>query len=494
MLNLLTPKKTKRIHNQPFEVMGLPMIMHKSRIFRRWQAFALSLALFTPLSVAIQTNAMAKDLRFITLAPGHFHAALVQKQMLPGVAPTVTVYAPLGLDLTEHIKRVVGFNTRVDSPTTWALDVHAGADFVSQFRNERPGSVVVISGRNAGKISLIETAIDAGMHVLVDKPWIIEASDFEKLSGVLAKAKKKKLLAYDIMTERFEPTNALQKALVNTPDVFGQLQTGTAQAPGVYIENVHHFMKSVAGKLNLRPTWFFDSQQQGEGMADTGTHLVDLVQWTLAPEQVLDANRDVQVVGAQRWSTNVSAEQFQTVTGTEAPFPSELKVFANTQVTYKLRGAFVGMASMWNWQAPAGGGDWHYAVYRGSRANVEIRQGSKEKFVPELFVVPNAPSDWAMVEKALTARIAELSAAFPGVAVKTEGPLLHVVIPAALRMGHEAHFSEVTRMFLGYLRTPSSLPAWESANMLAKYTVTTQASKLSREAPPLASFVSKAPR
>jgi predicted dehydrogenase len=332
------------------------------------------------------------------------------------------------------------------------------------------------------------------MHVLADKPWIIEPADFDKLSRVLAKAKKKKLLAYDIMTERFEPTNALQKALVNSPDVFGELQPGTVQVPGVYIENVHHFMKSVAGRPNLRPTWFFDSQQQGEGMADTGTHLADLVQWTLAPDQVVDENRDVQVVGAQRWSTNVSAEQFLSVTGTEAPSVAELKVFANTQVIYKLRGTFVQMASMWNWQAPAGGGDWHYAVYRGTRASVEIRQGSKEKFVPELFVVPNSPGDLGSVEKALSARIASLSESYPGVSVKVEGALLHVLIPAALRMGHEAHFSQVTRAFLGYLKSPASLPDWESANMLAKYTVTTKATKLSREAPPMASFVSKAPR
>lgn len=470
------------------------MTMNQLTISRRWQAFALTLLLVTALSVAFQRNAMAKDLRFVTVAPGHFHAALVQKQMLPGVAPTVTVYAPLGFDLTEHIKRIVGFNTRAETPTTWSLDVHASADFANQFRKETPGSVVVISGRNAGKIELIETAIDAGMHVLADKPWIIEPGDFDKLSRVLAKAKKKKLLAFDIMTERFEPTNALQKALVNTKEVFGETQTGSAQEPGVYIENVHHFMKSVAGRPNIRPTWFFDSQQQGEGMADTGTHLVDLVQWTLEPDKVLDTNSDVQVIGAQRWRTNVSAEQFQSVTGTDSPSQAELKVFANTQVTYKLRGTFVKMASMWNWQAPAKGGDWHYAVYRGTRASVEIRQGSKEKFVPELFVVPNVPGELSTVEKALNARIAQLSFAFPGVSVKAEGALLHVVIPAALRMGHEAHFSEVTRAFLGYLKAPASLPAWESANMLAKYAVTTQATKLSRQVPPLASFVSKAPR
>src|SRR5881409_3513026 len=36
------------------------------------------------------------DIRLMTLDPGHFHAALVQKEALPGVSPQVHVYAPLG--------------------------------------------------------------------------------------------------------------------------------------------------------------------------------------------------------------------------------------------------------------------------------------------------------------------------------------------------------------------------------------------------------------
>ena len=39
------------------------------------------------------------DFRLITLDPGHFHAALVQKTMYEGVDSTVHVYAPDGPDL-----------------------------------------------------------------------------------------------------------------------------------------------------------------------------------------------------------------------------------------------------------------------------------------------------------------------------------------------------------------------------------------------------------
>jgi hypothetical protein len=51
-------------------------------------------------------------------------------------------------------------------------------------------------------------------------------------------------------------------------------------------------------------------------------------------------------------------------------------------------------------------------------------------------------------------------------------------------VGHEAHFAQVTRHFLSYLRDRSKLPAWERPNMLAKYYVTTTGTELSHQSPP----------
>src|SRR5947209_5455235 len=90
--------------------------------------------------------------RWITLDPGHFHAALVQKEMYPGVAPQVHVYAPLGPDLLAHLQRIAGFNARKEGPTAWELEVHAGGDYLGRLLGERPGNVVVLSGRNRRKI------------------------------------------------------------------------------------------------------------------------------------------------------------------------------------------------------------------------------------------------------------------------------------------------------------------------------------------------------
>jgi len=228
------------------------------------------------------------QVHFMTLDPGHFHAALVQKEMYPNVSARVDVYAPLGPDLIEHLNRIVGFNMRKDNPTSWQLEVHAGPDSLGRMLNEKPGNVVVVSGRNRGKIDKIKASVEDGVNVLSDKPWIIDPADFPKLQSTLETAAGKKLVAYDIMTERYEITTMLQKSLMSDREVFGTILKGTPSDPAVYMESVHHLLKMVAGMPNRRPAWFFDVDQQGEAVPDVGTHLVDMVQWELFPDQPID--------------------------------------------------------------------------------------------------------------------------------------------------------------------------------------------------------------
>ena len=190
---------------------------------------------------------------------------LVQKEMYPGVAKRVDVYAPLGPDLIEHLNRIASFNRRADRPTAWELEVHTGPDYFERMLRERPGNVVVLSGRNGVKIDRIVSSVKSGLHVLADKPWILKSADLPKVEAVLADADAKGVVAYDIMTERFETTTMLQRALVNDRATFGEMQMGTEADPAVYMESVHHLMKVVAGAPNIRPPWFFDTSEQGEG-------------------------------------------------------------------------------------------------------------------------------------------------------------------------------------------------------------------------------------
>ncbi|MEI9806922.1 MAG: hypothetical protein WDO16_03000 [Bacteroidota bacterium] len=73
-----------------------------------------------------EDSAMVK---LITLDPGHFHAALVQKTMYAGVDSVVHVYAPEGNDLQWHLDRINAFNTRKDDPTHWNEDIYKGDDY-----------------------------------------------------------------------------------------------------------------------------------------------------------------------------------------------------------------------------------------------------------------------------------------------------------------------------------------------------------------------------
>jgi predicted dehydrogenase len=429
--------------------------------------------------------------RFMTLDPGHFHAGLVQKEMYPDVSPTVDVYAPEGPDLQAHVKRIEAFNSRKDGPTSWVLNLHTGPDFFERMLRERPGNIVVISGKNRGKIERIGRSVAADLHVLADKPWILTSADLPALERTLADADARKVVAYDIMTERYEITTILQRALVNDPAVFGTQVTGTPEDPGVYLESVHHLMKVVSGTPNIRPAWFFDTDEQGEGLNDIGTHLVDLVQWTLFPGQALNYRSDVAVLSAYRWPTMIPEADFTRVTASEG-FPASLRArvkdgaleyFSNTFVTYTVRGVHVSLNVPWDWEAPAGAGDTHYAVYKGSRARVEVRQSKADNYRTEVYVVPNAPADKEVVLGAVKARVAALQGEWPGVAVDERHGAIHLVIPDRFRVGHEAHFAEVTRNFLGYLRNRGTLPAWERPNMLAKYYVTTTGTEMSHKAP-----------
>ncbi len=109
-------------------------------------------------------------------------------------------------------------------------------------------------------------------------------ADLPKLEEALALAQRKNLAAYDIMTERYEVTSQLQREFVNDREVFGTLEAGSAQN-SVRARSIHHVMKVVAGTPLRRPPWFFDIDEYGEGLADVGTHVVDLVQWTAFPDQ-----------------------------------------------------------------------------------------------------------------------------------------------------------------------------------------------------------------
>jgi predicted dehydrogenase len=426
------------------------------------------------------------EIRLMVLDPGHFHAALVQKEKYPQLSERVSVYAPLGGDVLDYLNRITAFNTRPENPTNWEIELHASPDFFERMLRERPGNAVIFTGRNRPKIDRIKASVDAGLQVLADKPWIITSANLSKLGEVLEEAEKKNVAAYDIMTERYEITSILQRQLVNDEAVFGTLLPGSDAQPAISASSVHQLMKLVAGLPIRRPVWFFDIDEYGEGLADVGTHVVDLVQWTAFPEKALDYRTDVQLLTAKHWPTKISKAQFRQVTG-ESEFPKnlapyvkagQLEYLCNNSVHYTLRGVHVSLSISWDWEAPEGAGDFYEAAFRGSKSRIELRQGKEQKYIPELYVVPNSTALQSEVFEQLKSKVEGLNADYPGLAIETNAGEAHLVIPDRYRVGHEAHFGQVTRRFFDYVKTPRSMPSWEKSNMLVKYFITTKGVEL----------------
>ena len=244
----------------------------------------------------------------------------------------------------------------------------------------------------------------------------------------------------------------------------------------------HHFYKFVSGKVLVRPSWFLDVAQQGEGIVDVSTHLVDLIQWACFPNQILDYTKDIQINFAKRGATDMSLTDFKTITQTDG-FPDYLKknvvkdtilqVFCNGEINYTLKGIHAKTSVIWAYKAPEGSGDTHYSIMRGTKANLVIKQGAEEQYKPTLYIQPvGAAGDWTEAFKTIAQK-------YEGVTFEQMGNKWKAIIPKKYDEGHEAHFGRVTERYLEYLKK-GNMPAWEVPNMLAKYYTTTKALSLAK--------------
>jgi len=419
--------------------------------------------------------------RLITLTPGHFHAALLQKSMYEGVDSTVNVFAPEGPEVKSYLALINEYNGRKENPTAWKEKVYTGADYLEKMLTTKPGNVVVISGNNRMKTDYIKKSVGAGLNVLADKPMAISKAGFDELKETFGDAKRKKVLLYDIMTSRYEITNILQKAFSQLADLFGELQKGTLENPAMVSESVHYFFKVVSGIPLTRPDWYFDVQQEGEGIVDVTTHLVDLIQWECFPEVSLDYEKDIQMLAARRWATILTLAQFRQVTK-KATYPDFLKkdikdsllsVYANGEMNYTIKGLHARVSVVWKYEPPKGTSDTYYSIFRGSKTNLVIRQEKEQQYQPVLYLEPanNISNDaWQpMVKNGMD----QINANYPGLILKKSENGWEVVIPANLKVDPEQQFSLVVKKYLKYLRE-GNMPEWEISAMLAKYYTTTE--------------------
>ena len=438
--------------------------------------------------LAASTFAADRELRLITVDPAHFHAAQLHTKPMQGFSRDAWVYAPVGRDLAGHLNFIANLNARSPKPDHWRYHIYSGDDFFERMLKERSGDVVALSGRNWKNIDYISRSVDAGLHVLADKPWIIDADQFPLLEQALNKAEQKRLIAYDCMSQRYEIAYILQREFVNDREILGEPIHGSPELPAVEMTSTHFLLKRFNGVPNLRPPAYFDIRQQGEAFADVGTHVVDLAHWTLFPEQALDYRKDIRIVSARRWPTILTLEQFTRVTG-ERAFPEylanairdgKLEYFTNNSVLYTVRGRHVKLGVTWDFESLGGANDSMISIYRGAKSEVMARQSAEEKYLPEVYITPKA-TERASVMAAVDHRLKQLSARYPGLTRIVDGNRIRIVIPQNLRIPDIEYFLLLAEQFARYVHNPETMPKWEKPNMLAKYWVTTQGVKAAKE-------------
>lgn len=434
-------------------------------------------------------NDMNPNVKLVVLDPGHFHASLLQKSPLASVNDTVRVYAPEGAEVKQYLNDINSYNQRAENPTSWKEEIYIGGDYLSRMLSDRKGDVVVLAGNNQKKTRYILEAIKAGYNVLSDKPLAINKKDFDLLTKAYQLAQEKELLLYDLMTERYDILNIIEKELLNNTDIFGELQKGSLNDPSVSMESVHHFFKNVSGKPLIRPVWYYDVAQQGEGIADVTTHLIDLVNWQCFPDEPIHYQSDVKVLKARHWPTRITLPEFIQSTQADS-FPAflnkyikdnVLEVPANGTLSYTVKGINVHMKVIWNYAPPSDGGDTFTSVKKGSKATLKTVQDKESGFVKQLYLQKAPDIDAPEFEDRLQKAVKQLQTTYPFLSVKNINEGLYLIdIPQADRLGHEAHFSKVAESFLGYLHD-KNMPEWENENTISKYYITTTAVELAKE-------------
>jgi predicted dehydrogenase len=419
--------------------------------------------------------------------PGHFHAALTLRDADPRLSDEIYVYAEGGAELDAFLALVEAFNTRREQPTRWRPRVYTGEDWFARLVAERKGDLAVLAGKNDRKMRDIRALRQAGFHVLADKPWVIDEAGLAPLREAMGPVSAGPPLVMDIMTERHELTLVLLRTLLHAPAIFGGFRTrglgAEAEAqPALEVQTTHQLYKTVNGEVLVRYPWYFDVRVQGDGVVDIPTHLVDQVQW-LVGGHTYDYERDVELVWARRWNTDLDPEAYRRITRIE-PFPSALAPYVrdgvlgypcNGAIGYRLRGVPVRVQSVWGLTTAPTADDYRL-VCRGERADIVLEHGAHANSGRRLRVTPRGAHADA-VAAALRAQVRDWQAAYPGIQLLRRDDGWDVQVPTPLLIGHEEHFARVLHEFLGYVER-GAWPAHLAPNIVTKYTVLAKASAL----------------
>lgn len=404
--------------------------------------------------------------RIVVIDPGHPHASGVQSARIKGVSDTVLVFAPEGPELREYLQAIEKVNKRKKNPTSWMEQVYTGKDYLKKVPKARKGDFVVLAGKNSKKPDYILSCIKKGYNIFSDKPMVVDGKGYRKLEKAYAAAGKKGLLMFDEMTERYNTYNILCRDILSMKDAVGEISS-------YYIFDVHHYYKKSGNHVTLRPAWFFDVREQGEGIADVSTHFVDLAMWQCSPDVPVTRDR-VSGISGSHFPTVITPEQFEKVSGEKA-FPEflspyvrdgRLEVNSNGTLQFNIDAIPVKLDIEWRY-----GNDMTRDIFR-----QEIRCASAVIRMTQDETTSNVRKMTVETSEAGSRLIAgKLSQKYPWVSLeKVSDGVWEVAVDSKKAPSKMGGGAATVARFLNYL-DGEPMPDWESVNTLTKYHITTSA-------------------
>lgn len=408
--------------------------------------------------------------------PVHFHGAL----------PLQSRYSDIrGLDLSEEahvwyspdnaLSAFEGMQKKGIVHGDWKVLLYKRDEPLESMLEDSKGNVLVVACPNVDKMDVIYRAVQSGRYelVLADKPWVIEQDGLKKLRETIDAAKENGVLLVDIMTERYELGTIVQRMIMQDADLFGVLEAGSEEKPGIWKSSVHKLNKVHLGVG--RPPAYFDTAWQGEGLLDVTTHLVDMANWFIRPDTAVNPE-DVKLYDAERWPTFVDQPVFAAMTKTEERTPGN--VYCNGQFFYTLDGKNIGIRV--EWDIKANEDDEHYSRIEGSKIQVEVLKGPEDKH-QTVYITPK--EDRPQCEKNLDRFIEKMREQLgePSISYVREGDRYKLQIPDRLYPTHFQHFAEQSVKGFKCLAGEED---WqreiEDSRLLTKYYLTTGALAMAR--------------
>ncbi len=398
---------------------------------------------------------MSKKHRIAVLDPGHFHAALPLRVPNEKISDDVYVYSAPGKELDQFVSMIDSFNTRKENPCSWNLNVCTAENSLEKLISDGFCDIAVLAGRNASKMEKIAKLVKAGINVFADKPWITAASSLKLLESIM----NEKALFADIMTERYDVPEKVLESLIAQEDIFGAFDTSRGAA--LSCGSVHHLWKKVNGKQLIRPDWYFDVAEQGEGIIDVTSHYADLAMRIFGriPGFSLDS---VKLDSATKWTTLVPLADFKEITGKDK-FPDSVKqdlcgdvlnLRSNGEIVFSSGNLKAALRVEWRLKAAEGQGDSHFMRCNGSLSDISLGDAPGTiKIIPRASI-KDSLEKWNQEN--------------PDIKLEEQEKSVLAIIPPEKISGHELHFAAVLNSFLESIETGKSVKS-ERELLFAKY-------------------------